>query len=505
MAVSKKKKIVIASVAAVVVIGGIIGMSVYARRGDLPEVQTAKVEKRALLESKVTANGEVRPIQFINLTAEVAGRVTDVYVTEGQQVTKGKPLVRVDPTQIASQTSVQEAALRANQAEAQNQSAVIAATENSIGSARAALLSAQADLERAKVERNIAEVEMKRNADLVESNIVARTIYDAAKARYDSADASVKAAEARVNQSQVQVKDAEIRVNQAKASLASAQARVAQAQASLRSQSDLLSKTTQYATINGVIVGPLVQVGTFALANFQSTPLMIIADMSVINVEVRVDETDIANVQLGQKAKVKVDALGERELNGEVVEKAASAVTRTGQTIAQTAVAGSQEAKDFKVVVRLDVTDEIRNRLRPGMSATATIGTDKRENVIAIPLQALVERDPSQLDGPGKPGGASSPAPSPAATPASGQGGPGGKDKKAQKGVFLVKGGKAVFTPVETGITGENDIEIKSGLSGGEELITGPYRQLRNLKNNAPVKLEDKSKRPGGGGENRSQ
>jgi HlyD family secretion protein len=504
MAVSKKKKIVIASVAAVVVIGGIIGMSVYARRGDLPEVQTAKVEKRALLESKVTANGEVRPIQFINLTAEVAGRVTDVYVTEGQQVTKGKPLVRVDPTQIASQTSVQEAALRANQAEVQNQSAVIAATENSIGSARAALLSAQADLERAKVERNIAEVEMKRNADLVESNIVARTVYDAAKARYDSADASVKAAEARVNQSQVQVKDAEIRVNQAKASLASAQARVAQAQASLRSQSDLLSKTTQYATINGVVVGPLVQVGTFALANFQSTPLMIIADMSVINVEVRVDETDIANVQLGQKAKVKVDALGERELNGEVVEKAASAVTRTGQTIAQTTVAGSQEAKDFKVVVRLDVDDETRNRLRPGMSATATIGTDKRENVIAIPLQALVERDPSQLDGPGKPG-ASSPAPSPAASPAGGQGGPGGKDKKAQKGVFLVKNGKAVFTPVETGITGENDIEIKSGLSGGEELITGPYRQLRNLKNNAPVKLEDKSKRAGGGGENRSQ
>jgi HlyD family secretion protein len=495
MAVSKKKKIVIASVAAVVVIGGIIGMSVYARRGDLPEVQTAKVEKRALLESKVTANGEVRPIQFINLTAEVAGRVTDVYVTEGQQVTKGKPLVRVDPTQIASQTSVQEAALRANQAEVQNQSAVIAATENSIGSARAALLSAQADLERAKVERNIAEVEMKRNADLVESNIVARTVYDAAKARYDSADASVKAAEARVNQSQVQVKDAEIRVNQAKASLASAQARVAQAQASLRSQSDLLSKTTQYATINGVIVGPLVQVGTFALANFQSTPLMIIADMSVINVEVRVDETDIANVQLGQKAKVKVDALGEKELTGEVVEKAASAVTRTGQTIAQTAVAGSQEAKDFKVVVRLDVTDEIRNRLRPGMSATATIATDKRENVIAIPLQALVERDPAQLEGPGK-GGAQAPAPSPSAQPAAGQGGP--KEKRAVKGVFLLQGGKAVFRPVETGITGENDIEIKSGLSGGEELITGPYRQLRNLKNNAPVKLEDKSKRPAG-------
>ncbi|HYE72650.1 MAG TPA: efflux RND transporter periplasmic adaptor subunit, partial [Blastocatellia bacterium] len=445
-------------------------------------------------ESKVTANGEVRPIQFINLTAEVAGRVTDVYVTEGQQVTKGKPLVRVDPTQLASQTSVQEAALRANQAEVQNQTAVIAATENSINNARAALLSAQADLERAKVERGIAEVELKRNADLVESNIVAKNVYDAAKARFDSAIASVNAAEARVNQSQVQVKDAEIRVNQSKAALATAQARVAQAQASLRSQSDLLSKTTQYATINGVIVGPLVQVGTYALANFSSTPLMIIADMSIINVEVRVDETDIANVQLGQKAKIKVDALGDKELTGEVVEKAASAVTRTGQTIAQTAVAGSQEAKDFKVVVRLDVNDELRNRLRPGMSATATISTDKRENVVAIPLQALVERDPSQLD---NPGGDNKPAPSPSATPAGNQNA--AKEKKTVKGVFLFQNGKAVFTPVETGITGENDIEITKGLKGdgSETLIIGPYRQLRNLKNNAPVKLEDKNKKAG--------
>lgn len=492
MAVSKKKKIIIGS-SVLVVIAGIVGFSIFARRNDLPEVQTAKVERRPVLEAKVTANGEVRPIQFINLTAEVSGRVTDVYVKEGDQVAKGKPLLRVDPTQLASQTSVQEAALRANQAEVQNQMAAITAAENTINSARAALLSAQADLERAKVEREIAQVELKRNADLVEANIVARSVYDSAKARYDSAIASVNAATARVNQSQVQVKDAEIRVNQAKAALAAAQARVAQAQASLRSQSDLLSKTTQYATINGVIVGPIVQVGTFALANFQSTPLMIIADMSVINVEVRVDETDIANVQIGQKAKVKVDALGERELTGEVVEKAASAVTRTGQTIAQTAVAGSQEAKDFKVVIRLDVNDELRNRLRPGMSATATIGTDKRENVIAIPLQALVERDPSQLEGSGKPGD-NKPAPSPSASPAA-QGGP--KDKKAQKGVFLIKNGKAVFTPVETGITGENDIEITKGLSGGEELIIGPYRQLRNLKNNAPVKVEDKNKRPG--------
>jgi HlyD family secretion protein len=488
MAVSRKKKIIIGTIA-LVVLAAIVIASVFARRNDLPEVQTAKVEKRAVLESKVTANGEVRPIQFINLTAEVSGRVTDVFVKEGDQIRKGKPLLRVDPTQLASSTSMQEAALRATQADVQNQNAVLAATENSVNTARAALNTAQADLERAKVERNNAEIELKRNTDLLESGITSRSTYDTAKMRFDSAVAAVNAAQARVDQSQVQVRDAEIRVKQSSAALDSSKARVSQQQASLAQSSDLLRRTTQYATINGVVVGPIVQVGTFAIANFQSTPLLIIADMSVINVEVRVDETDIANVAVGQKAKIKVDALGEKEIEGDVVEKAASAVTRTGQTIAQTTVAGSQEAKDFKVVIRLvNMSEEIRDRLRPGMSATAVITTDRRDNVIAVPLQALVERDPQQIQG-GPAGGGQGQGQSP-------------KDKKPLKGVFAVENDKTVFVSVETGITGENDIEIKSGLKEGQEIVTGPYRQLRTLKKDQKIKREDKNKKPGGETEN---
>ena len=483
MAVSKKKKIII-TVVVLLILGAIIGASVFARRSDLPEVQTAKVEKRALLESKVTANGEVRPIQFINLTAEVTGRVTDVYVKEGDQVKKGAALVRVDPTQQQSQTAVQEAAVRANQAEVQNQQVAINAAENAINTARASLNSAQADLDRAKVDQANADIELKRQTELLESNVVSRSAYDTAKARYDSASAAVNAAKARVEQSQSQIKDAEIRVGQAKSNLAAAQARVAQAEASLRSSSDLLRKTTQYATINGVIVGPLVQVGTFALANFSSTPLMIIADMSVINVEVRVDESDIANVKNGQKAKVKVDALGDTQVEGEVVEIAQSAVDRSGNSIAQTQLKPSQEAKDFKVVIRVtDTRQDIRDRLRPGMSATATIYTDKRENVVAIPLQSLVERDQSELKGEAKPG--ASPAPSPDKA----------KDKKPARGVFVVRDNKVHFTPVETGITGDNDIEITKGLNIGDEIVTGPYRQLRSLKDNTAIKREDKNKK----------
>ncbi len=487
MAVSRNKKIII-SVVVILVLGAIIAASVFARRGDLPEVQTAKVEKRAVLESKVTANGEVRPIQFINLTAEVSGRVTDVFVKEGDVVRKGKPLLRVDPTQLANATSVQEAAMRGAQADVQNQLAVITGAENAINTSRAALNTSQADLDRAQVERANAEIELKRATDLLETGITSRSNYDTAKMRYDSTNASVNAAKARVEQARVQITDSEIRVKQSKASLESSNARVAQQKASLAQQTDLLNKTTQYATIDGVVGGPIVQVGTFALSNFSSTALMIIADMSTINVEVKVDETDISNVTKGQRAKVKVDALGEKEIEGEVVEIAQTALTRSGQTIAQTATSGSQEAKDFKVVIHLiNLTDDVRDRLRPGMSATTVITTDRRENIITVPLQALVERDPQQIKG--------------TATPAASQ--PQGqaqnpKDKKPIKGLFAVENNKTTFVPIETGITGENDIEVKSGLKEGQEIVIGPYKQLRTLKPDQAIKREDKNKRTSG-------
>ncbi len=484
MAVSRNKKIII-GVGVLVVLGAVIGLTLFNRGKDLPEVQVAKVEKRTLLESKVTANGEVRPIQFINLTAEVAGRVTDVFVKEGDLVKKGQPLLRVDPTQLANSTSAQEAGLRVVQADVQNQMAAINVAENAINTARAALVTAQADLERAAVEKNNASIELKRQTDLLESGIASRSTYDTAKMRYDSAVASVNAAKARVDQSEVQVKDAEIRVKQAQAQLEASNARVSQQKANLAQQADQLKRTTQYATIEGVVGGPIIQVGTFAVSSFSSTGLMIIADMSTINVDVKVDETDIKNVRHGQKAKVKVDALGEREIEGEVVEIAATALTRSGQSIAQTATSGSQEAKDFKVVIRLtNMAPEVRDALRPGMSATSVITTERRENIVAVPLQALVERDPQQLQtGGGAAAGGQEQSP---------------KDKKPIKGLFAVENNKTVFKPVETGITGENDIEILSGLSEGQEIVIGPYRQLRTLKPDQAIKREDKNKKPGG-------
>jgi HlyD family secretion protein len=485
MAVSRRRKIIIV-VAAILVLGAIIVAGVFARRTDQVEVQTAKIERRALLESKVTANGEVRPIRYYDITAEVPGRVTDVYVNEGEEVKKGTPLLRVDPTQLATSTSMQEAALRASQAETQNQEAALAAAENAINTARAQLNTSKADFDKAMVEKNNAEIELKRAADLLEAGIQSRSNYDTAKMRFDAAAASVDAAKARVQQSEVQVRDAEIRVNQEKAALNTSKARAAQQRASLDQAADQLRRTTQYAPIDGIVAGPIVKVGTYALANFSSTALLLIADMTVINVEVRVDETDIANVALGQKAKVKVDALADKELEGDIVERAAWAQNRAGQTTAQAAAAATQEAKDFKVVVRLtNLTKEVRERLKPGMSATAVITTDRHENVIAVPLQALVEREPQEI---GQGGG----------NPADQNKAQNPKEKKPVKGIFTIQNEKALFVPVETGITGENDIEIKSGLKEGQEIVIGPYRQLRTLKNDQKIKREDKSKKPAG-------
>ncbi|MCI0661761.1 MAG: biotin/lipoyl-binding protein [Acidobacteria bacterium] len=224
----KKRKTIITVLVVLLLTVAIIAVSLIGIRGDLPEVRTTRIERRALLESMVIANGEVRPIQFINLTAEVSGRVTNLFVKEGDQVKRGQPLLRVDPTQQASATSLQEASLRASQAEAQNQSAVVRAAENAINNARAARNAAQSDLARARIEREFAKIELRRNANLIEEGIVSRSVYDAAKMRFDSAVAAVKSAQARVNQAFVQIRDAELRVKQSRAALLAARARVQQ-------------------------------------------------------------------------------------------------------------------------------------------------------------------------------------------------------------------------------------------------------------------------------------
>jgi HlyD family secretion protein len=208
---------------------------------------------------------------------------------------------------------------------------------------------------------------------------------------------------------------------------------------------------------------------------------MTIADMSTINIEVNVDETEIANVDVGQQAKVKVDALGEKEVNATVTQKNPLAIAKSDTQGGLSNRVNVQEAKEFKVTLELkDLTDEVRAKLKPGMSATATITTKTKTNVIAVPLQAIVEKAP--------------PAPSPGPSIASSAPTPVGEKPKELKGVYILdKNNKVKFVEVTTGITGESDIEITSGLQAGAEVITGPSRVLKTLKDGAGVKRQTRA------------
>src|SRR6266436_8614958 len=480
MALSRKKKVIIA-VSAVVILALIVIISVIASRKDEPEVTTVKIEVRPELRSTVTASGEVRPVRYIKLTSEVPGRILEIFVNAGDQVTKGQSLVRIDPTQLQSNQEAQFAATQASINDVQSARNGVASAQQSLVVAEAAVSQARQQIVSAEIELKTADRELKRATNLVESNVMSRSEYDAARDRYDQAKAkleaqniAVKEAVERANQQRVAVKEAQTNVK-------TSEARVNQQQAILRGQSSQREKATQYSPLNGVIADIPTRVGEYAVSALSSTPLMTIADMSTINVEVNVDETEISNVDVGQQAKVKVDALGDKEVNAVVTMKNPLAVSKSDTTGGLSNRVNVQEAKEFKVTMELrDMPDDVRNGLRPGMSATATITTKVKNNVLAVPLEAIVEKAP--------------PAPSPGPSIASSASTPAGEKPKNQKGVYILdKNNKVKFVEVTTGITGESDIEITSGLHSGAEVVTGPSRVLKTLKDGASVKRQTKA------------
>jgi HlyD family secretion protein len=213
---------------------------------------------------------------------------------------------------------------------------------------------------------------------------------------------------------------------------------------------------------------------------------MTIADMSQINVEVNVDETEINNVQVGQEAKVKVDALGDKEIKAVVTQKNPLAVSKSDTTGGLSNRVNVQEAKEFKVTLELkDLPEDVQNALRPGMSSTTTITTNTKNNVLAVPLEAIVEKQATPAASPSATVSGSVPAAS-----------PGGEKPKAQKGVYVIdKSNKVRFIEVTTGITGEADIEITSGVQKDMEIVRGPSRVLKTLKDGMTVKRQ--TKKPG--------
>src|SRR5208337_3494408 len=402
------------------------------------------------------ASGEIKPKTYVNIGANAFGKIIKLHVKEGDRVTKGQLLAQLENVQSSADVNATRASVQAAQTDAV--------------AADAALNTSLADLNRAKSDAVHAKLDWDRAQGLYNAALIAKQDYDLKKAAWESANAGLAQAEARVVQARAQ-KD-------------SMDKHITQNQANLTRVSDVLQKTTYEAPFDGVITNLPVREGETVVIGIQNSPgstLMTIADMSVITSEVKVDETDIVNVHLGQPADVTIDAIPHKVFHGVVSEIGDNAIVRSTGVATSQATSTSEEAKDFKVVVTL--TDPPAD-LRPGLSSTAKITTATRSSVLSIPIQALTVRTQADLapkdPGKGKNNVEAASAPVPAS-----------KQKEEIQGVFVIRKKKAEFVPVDTGISGTTDIEVIKGLQEGDEVITGSYKVLRTVKPGTSVKIDN--------------
>jgi HlyD family secretion protein len=466
--VKNKWKIWVA-ILVVVVLGGGVFYGVKRSRADIVTVQTGTAVTQEV-SSVVTASGEVKPRNYVNIGANVMGRLTDILVREGEHVRKGQLLARLESVQATADVQAQQAAFSSSEADASAaEAAVKAADEN--------LMTVQAGIDRAKAELERARLDFERARQLFDDKLIARQEYDQRKAAYDSASASLREASSRLAQANAQRA-------QAASALASSQKRVAQVRATVTRVSDVLDKHSAVSPLDGVVTNLPVRVGETVVPGIQNSAaslIMTIADMSLITAEVKVDETDIVNMTLDQRAEVTIDAIPNRTFKGHVMEIGNTAILRsTGLAASQSAIS-SQEAKDFKVVIALD---DPSPEIRPGLSCSAKITTSTRTKALTIPIQALTIRQKGDLEPVGKKGVQAATKLTPAEEKAR---------KEELQGVFVVAGGKAVFRKLETGITGATDIEVLGGLKEGEEIITGSYKVIRTIRNEARVKVDNQA------------
>ncbi|MCL5743472.1 MAG: efflux RND transporter periplasmic adaptor subunit [Acidobacteria bacterium] len=466
----KKWKIVIGIVLVLTISGAIFASIRYSQRG-IVVVQTGRVTRQDLT-AIVTASGEIKPRNYINIgcNTQIPARLTEILVVEGQRVHKGQLLAKLESVQPEAQVAAQRASLSSAEAES-------AASEASLKASEENLRTAQASLDKARAEQERARLFYERAEQLFKEKLIARQDYDQRKSEYDSLQAGVREAIARLSQARAQRA-------QAYSQLAAAQKRIVLGQANLRQASDVLQRTMAIAPLDGVVTNLPVRVGETVVPGIQNSSaslIMTIADMSLITAEVKVDETDIVNVKLDQTAEITIDAIPNRAFNGHVIEIGNTAILRsTGLAASQSAIS-SQEAKDFKVVIALDQPPE---EIRPGLSCTAKITTATRQRALSLPIQALTVRQKGDLEPTPKSGVQAAVKSDPQAEKAR---------KEEIQGVFVVKGEKAIFQKVETGITGTTEIEVLKGLQEGDEVITGSYKVIRTIRTDTKVKVDNKS------------
>jgi HlyD family secretion protein len=438
----------------IVVAAGLVAFMVIKQQSGYTKVLTAKIVRQDLA-TVVSGTGQIKPKTYVNVGATSFGRITHFNVKEGDLVKKGQVVATIESVQQEASVSGQQAA--------------IAAAKTDISSYIAAEKTGEANVEKAKADLEQKRLDWERAQSLYKDGILAKQDYDAKKAAYDLSVASLAQAIAQFNQ--------------AKAQTESQRGHLQTQVATLRANQDLLNKTIAIAPFDGIVTNMPLREGETVVVGIQNalgSTLMTLADMSVITAEVKVDETDIVNIQLGQTADVTVDALPGKVFKGHVTLVGDQAILRSTGIATSQSTTGTEEAKDFKVVVTLDTPS---SDLRPGLSTTAKITTAHKTNALSLPIQALTMHDPATDN----PKGAGS------VKAASGSSKPAAKSVPIQ-GVYVIQNEKgklrAKFVPVTTGITGATDIEVLSGLNEGQEIVTGPFKTLRALKSGSLVKRD---------------
>ena len=449
---TRKKVLIVLGV--ILLAAAVVAANLYFRRDTGLSVQAEALRNRDL-EAIVSASGKVQPKRQVNVSANTTGRVTRVAVEEGQRVKAGQFLLEIDPKQLEGQLQRGEAS--------------VAAAQSSLQSARTAVEQGRANLD-------LARQNLKRQEDLWKEGLTTRENLERAQN-----DVSVREAELKTRQQDIETNEARIR----------------QEQASLSTTRYNLNQIIITAPMDGLVTRRSIEEGETAVLgtmNNAGSVLLTIADMSVIEAEVEVDETEIPTVQLNQEARVTIDAVPNKTFRGRVTEIGNSPIQQQTSTQQNT---GQRQATTFKVVITLE--EQVPD-IRPGFTCTAEITTARRTDVVSVPIQALTVREMLYNDKgemvretpTRRRRGANIETPVSASNEP-----PPGHTRKETEGVFAIRDGKAVYLPVKVGIAGEQYFEVLDGLKAGDQVITGPFSSVRELSDGQDVRVQQNTRRTG--------
>ena len=443
---TRKKVLIIVGV--VIILAAVVAANLYFRRETGVSVNAEAIRARDL-EAIVSASGKIQPKRQVNVSANTTGRVTRVAVEEGQRVKAGQFLLEIDPRSLDAQLQRGEA---------------------SVAAAQSSLQQSRASVQQTRVALDLARQNLKRTQELWKEGLTTRESLERAEN-----DVQAREAELKTREQEIQTNEQRIKVEEA----------------GLATTKYNLNQIIISAPMDGLVTRRSIEEGETAVLgtmNNAGSVLLTIADMSVLEAEVEVDETEIPSVSLGQQAKVMIDAVPDRTFKGHVTEVGNSPIQTTTQN------QGQRQATTFKVVITLD--EEVPD-VRPGFTCTAEITTATRKNVVSVPIQALTVRE-MLYDDKGemvreqpqrrRRGNAVETPVSASNEP------PPGHTRKETEGVFVVSSGRGVFTPVKVGIAGEQYFEVLNGLKAGDEVITGPFNSVRELSDGGDVKLQQNNR-----------